>query len=77
MDMFPNSAVYKRVETNLVTLHGNIVTWAERPWNHVLIPCRSKRFYLLQNVQTISGAHPAFCAEGTVSSFPTVKTARA
>jgi hypothetical protein len=43
----------------------------------LLIPCRSKEIYLLQNVQTISGALSVFCVDGTMSPFSKVKTTRA
>ena len=73
MDVFLTSAVYKRVQINPVALLG----YGMKYKGILLISCRSKEIYLLQNVQNISGAHSVFCADGTMSPFSTVKTTRA
>jgi len=73
MDVLLTSAVYKRVHTNLVALLG----YGMKYKGILLIPCRSKEIYLLQNVQTISGAHSVFCADGTMPPFPILKMTRA
>jgi hypothetical protein len=73
MDVFLTSTVYKRVQTNPVAL----LEYGMKYKGMLLIPCRSKEIYLLQNVQTISGALSVFCADGTISPFSTVKTTRA
>jgi len=73
MDVSLTSAVYNRVQTNPVALLG----YGMKYKGILLIPCRSKEIYLLQNVQTISGAHSVFCADGIMSTFSTVKTTRA
>jgi hypothetical protein len=39
----------------------------------VALPTVARRFYLLQNVQTDSVAHQAFCSKGIKGSFPGLK----
>jgi len=49
MNVFLTSADYKRVQTNPAALLG----YGMKYKGTLLIPCRSKEIYLLQNVQTI------------------------
>jgi hypothetical protein len=72
VDVFQTSAVYKRVQTNPVALLGYGLKYK----GIMLILCRSKEIYLLQNIQTIAGAHSFFCADGTMSPFSTVNMTR-
>jgi hypothetical protein len=73
MGVFLTSTVYKRVQTNPVAL----LWYGMKQKGILLISCRSKEIYLLQNVQTISGAVSVFCADGTMSLFSIVKMTRA
>jgi len=66
---FPNLHCLKRVQTNPVELLG----YGMRYKGILLIPCRSKEIYHLQNVQTIFGVLSVFCADGTMSPFSTIK----